>query len=470
VDSERRTRPFTQALIVIVHILADANGTFAQSQSACRPAYQSLRFDEDWSCLRDPNQRQEPWDSAKYIELGDERYLSLGADARWRYERFVHPGFGAGPEDGSGYALQRYLFHSDIHLSESLRAFAEVQSSWVAGRVGGPRRSDLNRIDLHQAFVDVRVHPTRDTTVTFRAGRQEVEFGSSRLVSTRDGFNVRLSFDGLRVMARTNRARVWGFVMQPVEIDPGPFDDGRERRTLWGVSAGNAPQPRAAGNLAVYLSGLHARNARYDQGSGSERRITLGGRAWGAGERWDYNIEPILQWGRFGSGRIRAWALASDVGLSWREHPLSPRFGLRADITSGDRDREAVSLETFNPLFAGGPYSGFAGLVGPSNIWDVTPHLSVRVATLTVATGCAVFSRTSRSDGIYGINLNLERTGRMSRALHVGVQPTVQATWFPSRHVTAVITATFFNVGRFLVETPPGENVGYTTAFVAYRF
>jgi hypothetical protein len=58
----------------------------------------------------------------------------------------------------------------------------------------------------------------------------------------------------------------------------------------------------------------------------------------------------------------------------------------------------------------------------------------------------------------------------MSRALHVGVQPTVQATWSPSRHLTAVVTVSFFNVGRFLIETPPGQNVGYTTAFVAYRF
>jgi hypothetical protein len=81
-----------------------------------------------------------------------------------------------------------------------------------------------------------------------------------------------------------------------VEIDPGAFDDGRERRTLWGVSAGNAPEPRAAGNLAVYLSGLQANNVRYDQGSGAERRLTLGIRAWGAGPRWDYNVEPILQW------------------------------------------------------------------------------------------------------------------------------------------------------------------------------
>jgi Alginate export len=121
-------------------------------------------------------------------------------------------------------------------------------------------------------------------------------------------------------------------------------------------------------------------------------------------------------------------------------------------------------------LFAGGPYSGFAGLVGPSNVWDLTPSLGVSAGHLTVAAGCAVFSRTSGGDGIYGINLNLERTGRRSSALHVGVQPGVQATWSPNRHLTAVATASFFRTGRFLIETPPGENVFYTTAFVAYRF
>jgi hypothetical protein len=457
--------------MVPIGILAAARAAIAQAVPACAPAYQALRYDEDWSCLKDPTQRWDLWDATKYIELGDDLYVSFGADTRWRYERYVHPGFGVGPEDGSGYALQRSLFHSDFHLSSSIRAFAQIQSSWVAGRVGGPRRSDLNRVDVHQAFVDVRFHPTQDMSVTVRGGRQEVEFGSSRLVSTRDGLNVRLSFDGVRVMARTGRARVWGFLMQPVEIDPGVFDDGQESRTIWGVSVGNAPEPRAAGNLAAYLSGLHANTARYDQGNGVERRMSLGVRAWGVGERWDYNIEPILQWGRFESGRIRAWAIASDVGMSWRSHPLRPRIGLRADATSGDRDPEAVSLETFNPLFAGVPYSGLAGLVGPSNVWDLTPSFSVGVRrNLAVTGGCAIFSRTRRSDGIYGINLNLERTGQLTRALHVGTQATVQATWSPTRHLTAVATASHFKVGRFLKETPPGRHVFYMTTFVAYRF
>jgi Alginate export len=174
----------------------------------------------------------------------------------------------------------------------------------------------LRSTSWRQRTQECAFRPLRDTSLTFRVGRQEVELGSSRLVSTRDGLNMRLSFDGIRVMARTGRARMWGFLMQPVEVDPGVFDDGRERRTLWGVSAGNAPEPRASGNLAIYFSSLHARTARYDQGVGSEHRMTLGVRAWSTRERWDYNIEPILQWGHFRSGRIRAWAIESDFYTS----------------------------------------------------------------------------------------------------------------------------------------------------------
>jgi hypothetical protein len=308
-------------------------------------------------------------------------------------------------------------------------------------------------------------------SLTIRAGRQEVEFGSSRLVSTRDTLNVRLAFDGVRVMARTANARVWGFVLRPVEIDPGAFDDGPERRTMWGISMGNAPEPKSVGNLAAYLSGLHARDVRYDQGSGAERRLTFGVRAWGAGRHWDYNIEPIIQWGRFGAGRIRAWAAASDVGVSWRDRRLRPRVGLRADITSGDRDRRDIDLQTFSPLFAGVPYSGLAGLVGPSNVWDVTPSISIAPRRdLVLTAGSAWFSRTSRADGIYGINLNLERTGQHTRARYVGAQTTLQTTWSPTRHVTAAGTITFFKAGRFLRETPPGRDVFYTTMFATYRF
>jgi Alginate export len=333
-------------VILAVDIIATADATVAQSAPECAPSYQSFRYDEDWSCLKDPDHRRELWDSVKYIGLGGDRYLSLGADAR----------------QGLGFCDA-----ASGNRPRGVRRWTRAANT--VGCVGWKRAGAAS------------VWEPRGLPVGPACGEHPVRPGP-RLGASHDA-----------------------------------------RRPRMGV-------PESVGN---------------------------------------YNIEPIVQWGQFESGRIRAWAIATDLGVSWLSLPLRPRLGLRADATSGDRDIENVSLETFNPLFAGIPYSGLAGL-GPSNVWDVTPSLSVSDAHFALTGGCAVFSRTSLGDGIYGISLNLERTGRMSRALHVGVQPTLQLNWPPSRHLGVVATASFFTVGRFLIETPPGQNVFYTTAFAAYRF
>src|SRR5439155_927948 len=56
-----------------------------------RPAYKLLRYDEDWSLLKDPARRTDFWDPLKYIPLGtrDAYYLTVGGDdlVTWRLGR-----------------------------------------------------------------------------------------------------------------------------------------------------------------------------------------------------------------------------------------------------------------------------------------------------------------------------------------------------------------------------------------------
>jgi hypothetical protein len=67
----------------------------ARAQTPAHPApppYQSLRFEEDYRFLRDPAQRMDLWDPLKYLALRDAEawYVSLGDEARLRYEYFNH--------------------------------------------------------------------------------------------------------------------------------------------------------------------------------------------------------------------------------------------------------------------------------------------------------------------------------------------------------------------------------------------
>src|SRR5881296_3070246 len=109
-----------------------------------RPAFQTLRYNEDWSFLRDAPQSTDFFDSLKFLPLdahGDS-YLSFGAEARLKYELYSEPVFNQQPADDDGFLLQRYLLHADLHATPYFRVFGQVQSSLEDFRTGGPRPAD----------------------------------------------------------------------------------------------------------------------------------------------------------------------------------------------------------------------------------------------------------------------------------------------------------------------------------------
>ena len=96
--------------------------------------------------------------------------------------------------DENGYLLQRYMIHADAQIGENFRVFTQFKSGLEDGRIGGPRPTDRDEFDVHQLFADVRVPFDEKDSLTLRVGRQELSFGTQRLVSVRESPNVRQSF------------------------------------------------------------------------------------------------------------------------------------------------------------------------------------------------------------------------------------------------------------------------------------
>ena len=466
---------FACAFIVTVMIscgsLALAQG--APADSDVRPTYQQYRYDEDWSVLKDASRRRDPWDAIKFVPLkGDDWYLSVGGEARWRYEQVREPGFGAQPDDQTGYVLQRYLLHTDWHFGTRARAFVEIQSGLEAGRNGGPRPTDKNTLDLHEAFVDVKLHNSDRGSVALRLGRHEVAFGAGRLISAAEGLNVRRSFDGARLIVKRG-AWTWNSTaMRLVLAVPGVFDDHSDSGQLCWGAGGNGPRPwLGPGNLAIYYIGVRRRNARFDQGTADAMRHSAGIRVWGSAGRVDYDQEVITQWGSFGEDAIRAFAVTSDVGWMIAPTGRRPRLGARVSVTSGDRDPTETKLNSFDPLFPSIAYSGKAGLIGPTNLVTLDPTLSFSLhRLLRVTADWATFWRTSTQDGVYGINVAVLRTGQKSDARFVGSQATVEVDARLTPHLSLWASFVYFNTGNFLKETPPGLDTRYLAGHASYRF
>jgi hypothetical protein len=439
-----------------------------------RPEFKLSRQDEDWSGLRDRLSRNDILDSFKFIPFNQDEsmWLTLGGEARERYEFFQNANWGRGPQDDGGYLLHRLMLHADAHFGDHFRLFTQFKSGTESDLNGGPRPTDRDDFDLHQLFADVRSGFGDGDSATLRLGRQELSFGSQRLVSVRESPNVRQSFDGIRGTVCWNDWQFDAFATRPVETKRGVFDDNPDPGTkFWGLYV-VAPFPLLkGGKMDFCYLGLQRDSAAFEQATANELRHSIGTRLWGSNAGWDWNLESVYQFGDFGGGNISAWTAASDVGFTFEHIVWSPRFGLKADATSGDHNPNDRGLETFNPLFPKGAYFGETGLIGPENHIDLHPSIALHpIHSLTFTTDADFFWRESTYDGVYNSGLALVRPGINGGARYVGTQTSVQIEWQLQRRVTWTANYAHFFAGAFLHENPPGADVNYFSTWITFRF
>src|SRR5689334_8200397 len=70
-------------------------------QGPQRPQYKDLRYDEDWSHLREVQGPGDFWDPIKYIVINEDRgwYITLGGEIRQRWDNWHNANFGSSPAE-----------------------------------------------------------------------------------------------------------------------------------------------------------------------------------------------------------------------------------------------------------------------------------------------------------------------------------------------------------------------------------
>jgi Alginate export len=445
--------------------------------------YRSFRFDENHRQLV---ARQQDWsDRLKAITLGDSgrRHLNIGGEVRLQYERLDYPAFGAGSTDRDGYLLTRAFAHADLFVTPRLRVFAQLRSAGVSDRAGGARPTDRDDADVSQLFGDVALvgdvptlggapRPGADA-VRLRIGRQEMAFGASRLIAVRDGPNLRRTFDGVRLTTRMRHVTVDAIAVRPTRQQLGRFDDERDStRLVLGLYAvrpfNNAGAHPLTRGVDAYLFRLDRTAGRFAQGTAVEQRMTAGTRLWARGAAWDADLEAMTQWGSFGSATIRAQAVITDIGYT---APIrtAPRFGLRASMTSGDRDSSDARLQSVNPMFPRAFV--FTAPIGPVNLINLHPTIELlihpRVALLI---DDDYFWRSRTSDGLYDAAGAPVRGPGLTQARYYGHQLWAQLDIAATRHLRLGLAGGRFVTGPALRERPPSRDVSFVLATTTYTF
>jgi hypothetical protein len=440
-----------------------------------RRSYRLLRDDENWAWLRGPHADDDFWDPVKYLRLGDrdDTFLTLGGETRQWIEGYQNELWGQTKIATNVYWLQRYMAHADAHLTPYARVFVQLKSGIEYGRTGGPRPVDEDKLDFNQAYVDTAFVPApsldAEPKALLRIGRQEMSYGSGRLIDVREGPNVRFGYDGARLITRFGPVRFDAFAVRPDLTQQEVFGDAANvHQAFWGAWGTYTVQSLL---VDAYYLGLERDSFAYQRIAGKEWRHTTGARVRARSSIADAEVEAAYQFGQVAALPIAAWTVAAEAVIRGRALPLAPVVTIGVGATSGDQGASSGSLGTFSPLFPRGAYFGLVSANGPSN--NIAPHAQLALqlpARFSASVEYWAFWRESLADGVYGVPGTLLRAGNSAEGRYLGDQVEGYLTWQADRHLSLNATLAYFAVGSFFQTSMPGKDITYGAGWATYKF
>jgi hypothetical protein len=430
-----------------------------------------MRYDEDYSALKTDTSGK-IYNKIKYIELSENRgvYLSVGGEIRYEYAGKFDESWIAG--QGYNYSLfQRYSINTNLQIGSRFRVFAQLNSGLENGSKYGPAPVDVDKLDVQNVFAELRVWQKDDQSFSVRAGRQELNYGTGRLISVREGTNVRLYFTGAKAMYKSSNFTIDGFAMMADNVYPGVFDNKATHEVnLWGAySSWMIPH---SGNFDFYYLGVKNDNKQFEEGTATELRHTVATRYWKNGGGFIYNLEGAYQFGKFGKGNINAWTAAIDMGYLFNNVTGKPSINIRNDYISGDTRKGDGNLQTFDPLYPKGGYFGFNPLVGPANLIDLHPYATYSPTNRCDIQADVVFNwRYSTQDGLYRPSGNFNLPGAGSTEKYIGTTYLVSAAYRFSKFFSLSSGAQYFKTGAFIRDViKPTANSWYYDLQFTFKF
>jgi hypothetical protein len=393
-------------------------------------------FDNDFSYKRDPAHtplygesfKDVPLDELFGNELFEETRISAGGEFRWRYMDEVNrlrPPF---KQPGrSVYDLERWRNYVDVKHSDWLRVYVEMITANISNNDLPVTGIDLNRWDLLNAFVDLKVLERDDKPVWLRVGRQELSFGSQRLVSPLDWANTRRNFQGIRLNSPGVNWDLDAWITNPVDTATigtgggiGPtlgvnylgnrFDPANHNMTFGGGYAtykGIKNHTIDSYLLWANYAGSFPGGAGFPVGD----RYTWGHR-WagtflvGDGSRsWLTDVEGGYQFGNDHGQSVQAGFITTGLGHQWKNVMWEPTLWGFYDWASGDGNPTDHVNNTFFQYY--GLVHAYMGLIdnlARQNISDINWRLQLKPSQkLNLQVAQHFFQLANTNDQLYTV-------------------------------------------------------------------
>jgi hypothetical protein len=434
-------------------------------QGVCRPeapksGYQAFAvnawpfFDADWRYVdKLPANERTCVEEFKRLHLNDCLLLSLGGEFWTRYAN--EEGSRLGPVDND-YALAHVRQYADLWYSDHLRLYCEYIWADSFGEELAPLPPDVDRGDILDLFVDVELGQLGGKSVYLRGGRQELVYGSQRLVSPLPWANKRNSFDGVKIFRQGEKWDFDAFWTQFVPPHASEFDTADSSQNFAGTWLTYKPRKGEVNDFYYLLFDNNNSLAPLGILRAPFQTHTFGSR-W-SGDRngmlWDF--EGAMQLGEQGSRDLVAGMATAGLGRHVKQAPLRPTFWLYYDYASGDDDLNSGDAHTFYQQFPFGHYYlGWTDTVGRQNIHDVNAHMYLYpTAWTTVWLQYHHFWLAESRDALYnsaGVPLRRDPTGAAGR--NVGDEIDLVLNFHLTRYSDILVSYNHLFGGSFLENT-----------------
>jgi Alginate export len=438
-------------------------------------------YDANFLYLEDPNNTEHDWifDHTKRLHIGDNWMFSIGGEERVRYENF--PDYQLSGKDDT-QTLERQRVYGDLWYGDLFRIYVEYIDAQAIDPALPPI-NDIRRNDLLNAFADIKLWEFADNPLYFRIGRQELIYGSERLVSSFDWANVLRSFQGVKTWYRSPNWDVDAFYVQPVipntEHGLSSVDDKQGFAGLWATYRPEGYQQSPNQTVDLYVLNLENANKVTQTflaepgGRGGYNVTTLGARYFGEyqGLLWDF--ENMYQCGDFTKEGISADSFSLGLGWHFANLPTNPSFWVYDEFASGTKNPGHGEDNTFNQLFPFSHYYyGWLDIVARENINDFNMDYRCYPCNwITFLAQFHVFNLDSAKDALYNAaGTVLRRSPTGDAGTDVGDEIDLCLNFHLSVHSDILVGYSKLFAGTFIKDTGPGGSPELTYLQYSFRW
>lgn len=398
-------------------------------------------------------------------------WLHLSGEYRARAEGYE--GAGYTPGNNEGYLLSRLRLNMDVRFPW-IRLFTQTQDSRVLGNDAIPDASPYqDHLDLRQAFIEFGNSDNGHFGI--RVGRQELNFGDQRILGSSNWTNTARSFDAVRADISFGKVRVDAFSASVVNPIDGTFDHSKAGNDLHGLY-GTISKILPGATIEPYLLWHLGGGLKTEEGTPARRSTkTLAIRvARKAGNRIDYKVHLLRQFGSIGNNSVAAYAMNFDLGYTWSTATaLKPRIYGDYAYASGDRNPNDSKINTFDQIYPSnhGLY-GIVDLFGWQNLRDAKFGFEMKpTKKLMISTVFHNLNLASSRDALYnGSGAAVARNTAGAHGTHIGEEWEGSGTYAVTQYLASGIGYGHLFPGEFIEKSTKGSSYNISYLFFTYSF